>query len=135
MHLELNHFHCRHHSSRSDDNDDDDNNNNSSICLLMITSLVNKHQRHLCIAWIDYTKAIDSLCHNWIVTVTEKLESCRMCCNTEHTEHTVAGCTTLPPPEYTNRHNKVACYIHWTVCKYMGYRLLTSTVNIYLRGS
>jgi len=25
--------------------------------------------------------------------------------------------TTLAPSEYTNRHNKVVGYIHWTVCK------------------
>jgi hypothetical protein len=35
-------------------------------------------------------------------------------------KHIVAGCTTLMPSEYTNRHNKVAGYIHWVICKHMG---------------
>ena len=38
----------------------------------------------------------------------------------EHIKHIVAGCTTLAPPEYTNRHNKVAGYSQWTICKHMG---------------
>jgi hypothetical protein len=33
------------------------------------------------------------------------------------------GCTTLAPSEYTNRHNKVPGYIHWTVCKHMGLKV------------
>jgi len=38
---------------------------------------------------------------------------CRMCCKAEeHIKHGVAACTTLAPSEYTNRHNKVAGYIH-----------------------
>jgi len=37
----------------------------------------------------------------------------RMCCKAEeHIKHEVAGCTTLVPSEYTNRHNNVAGYIH-----------------------
>ena len=35
----------------------------------------------------------------------------------EHIKHIVVGCTTLAPPEYTNRHDKVAGYNHWTICK------------------
>ena len=46
---------------------------------------------------------------------------CRMCYKAEeHIKHIVAGCTTLAPSEYTNRHNKVAGYIHRTICKDMG---------------
>ena len=45
---------------------------------------------------------------------------CRVCYKAEHTKHNVAGCTTLVPSEYTNRHNKVAGYSHWTICKRMG---------------
>jgi len=30
----------------------------------------------------------------------------------EHTMHIVVGCTILALSEYTNRHNKVAGYIH-----------------------
>jgi hypothetical protein len=42
----------------------------------------------------------------------------RMCYEAEeHIKHTVVGCTTLVPSEYTNRHNKVAGYIQWTICK------------------
>ena len=38
----------------------------------------------------------------------------------EHTKHTVVGYTTLSPSEYINRHNKVAGYGQWTICKHMG---------------
>jgi hypothetical protein len=43
---------------------------------------------------------------------------CRMCYEAEeHRKHIVARCTTLVPSEYTNRCNKVAGYIHWTIFK------------------
>jgi len=38
----------------------------------------------------------------------------------EHIRHIAAGCTTLVPSEYTNRHNQVAGYIHWTIRKHIG---------------
>jgi hypothetical protein len=38
----------------------------------------------------------------------------------EHIKHTVVGCTILASSEYTDRHNKVAGYIHRTICKHMG---------------
>ena len=45
----------------------------------------------------------------------------RMCYKAEeHMTHIVARCTTLAPSEYTIRHNKVARYIHWMICKHMG---------------
>jgi len=45
----------------------------------------------------------------------------RMCCKAEeHIKHIVVGCTTLTPSEYTNRHNMVAGYIHWTIRKSLG---------------
>jgi hypothetical protein len=45
----------------------------------------------------------------------------RMCYKVEeHMKHIVAGCTTLALSEYTNRHSKVASYIHWMICKQMG---------------
>jgi len=44
----------------------------------------------------------------------------RMCCKAEeHIKHIVVGCTTVAPSEYTNRHNNVAGYIHWTICNCM----------------
>ena len=46
----------------------------------------------------------------------------------EHIKHIVAGCITLAPSEYTNRHKKVAGYIHWAICKHMG---LQVTVKYY----
>lgn len=45
----------------------------------------------------------------------------RICCKAEEcTKDIVVGCTTHASSEYTNRHNKVAGYTHWTVCKHMG---------------
>jgi hypothetical protein len=44
-----------------------------------------------------------------------------MHCNAEeHKKHIVAGCITFAPSKYTNRHSKVAGYIHRKVCKHMG---------------
>jgi type I restriction-modification system DNA methylase subunit len=46
---------------------------------------------------------------------------CKMCYKAEeNTKRIVAGCTTFAPSEYTNRRNKVAGYIHWSICKHMG---------------
>ena len=46
---------------------------------------------------------------------------CRMCCKAEeHVTHNAAGCTVLAISKYTNRYNKVAGYIHRTICKHMG---------------
>ena len=50
-------------------------------------------------------------------------DKCIMCYKAEHIEHIVAGCTTLVPSEYTNRHNKVAGYIHWTIRLHMGFQV------------
>ena len=36
----------------------------------------------------------------------------------EHIKPIVAGCTTIAPSEYYYKHNKVAGYIHWTICKH-----------------
>jgi len=36
----------------------------------------------------------------------------------ERIKHIVAGYTTLAPSEYTNRHNKVAGYMQWKICKH-----------------
>ena len=34
-------------------------------------------------------------------------------------KHTVTGCTTLVPTQYTNTQNMVTGYIHWMICKHM----------------
>jgi hypothetical protein len=38
----------------------------------------------------------------------------------EYIKRIFVGCTTLVPSEYTNRHNKIAGYIHRTLCKLVG---------------
>jgi hypothetical protein len=44
-----------------------------------------------------------------------------MCCKAkEYIKHSVVGSTALAPSGYINRHNKVAVYIHRTVCKHVG---------------
>ena len=45
--------------------------------------------------------------------------SCRYCGQYQETiDHLVAGCPTLAINEYLMRHNKVAKYIHWKLCKH-----------------
>jgi len=57
--------------------------------------------------------------------------NCRMRCRAEeHIKHIVVGCTTLAPSEYTNRHDKVAGYNYWTMCKH---REIQVTDNYYQR--
>lgn len=38
----------------------------------------------------------------------------------EHVSYIIAGCTNFAATEYTHRHNKVAGYIHWNICKAFG---------------
>jgi hypothetical protein len=38
----------------------------------------------------------------------------------QNINHIFVGCTTLAPPEYTNRHYKMHGYTQWTICKHMG---------------
>lgn len=46
---------------------------------------------------------------------------CRMCNKAEeHISHIVSGCSTLAPTEYVNRHNRVASFVHWTMCRDLG---------------
>jgi len=54
-------------------------------------------------------------CSNQLIVNTEYA-----CSKEEHIKHIVAGRTKLVPSDYTNRHNKAAGYIHWTICKHMG---------------
>jgi hypothetical protein len=50
--------------------------NDQLLVSKLITSLAKKYQRHLCMAWIDYKKAFESLPHTWIVSVTEMYQTC-----------------------------------------------------------
>ena len=51
---------------------------------------------------------------------------CRMCHkHVESISHIVSGCTILAPVEYTKRHNRVASYIHWKICKYFNMETAT----------
>ena len=55
---------------------------------------------------------------------------CGICNKTEeHTKHIVAGCTTLVPSEYTNRHNMVAVYFHWMIYKHTGLQVTDKYYN------
>jgi hypothetical protein len=45
-------------------------------------------------------------------------------CAVRQKELIVRGCATLPPSEYTNRHNKVPGYIHWKIYKRVGVTVL-----------
>ena len=77
-----------------DDDDDDDNNNNNN-------NNNNYHQRNIMIQPTD--------------------SKCRICYKAEeHIQHIVARCPTLASSEYSNRHSKVAAYIHCTICKHVG---------------
>jgi predicted alpha/beta-fold hydrolase len=45
----------------------------------------------------------------------------RMCQKAEkHIKHIIMGCIKIAPSEHSNRHNKVAGFNHWMICKYMG---------------
>jgi hypothetical protein len=82
-------------------NNNNNNNNNSTLCALS--------QRNIMMQSID--------------------SKCRMCYKAEECiKHSIAGCTTLAPSEYTKRCNNVAGYIHWTICKHKG---LQVTVTYY----
>jgi hypothetical protein len=44
---------------------------------------------------------------------------CRLCNEYNETvDHIISGCPVLANNEYTERHNKVAGYIHWNICKH-----------------
>jgi hypothetical protein len=73
-------------------------------------------------------EALNSRYHHRNIMKQPTDSKCRMCYKGEH-KHTVVGCTTLAPSEYTNRHSNVAGYIHWTVCEHgvTGYCLILRT--------
>ena len=44
---------------------------------------------------------------------------CRLCTHSEETiDHMVSGCPTIVNTDYLQRHDRVAKFIHWTLCKY-----------------
>ena len=46
---------------------------------------------------------------------------CRVCGKTQETvSHITAGCTVLALTEYLHRHNRVANYVRWVVCRELG---------------
>ena len=60
---------------------------------------------------------------NYQANITKTIENdlCRTCKEQKETiDHIVAGCSRLAPTEYLERHNKVAKYIHWCICKDVG---------------
>ena len=45
--------------------------------------------------------------------------ACRLCnVRLETVDHVVAGCSALPPMDYSDRHNQVASIIHWNICRH-----------------
>ena len=58
---------------------------------------------------------------NYIANIMKasKDSSCRYCHTYKETiDHLVSGCPTLARKEYIERHNKVAQYVHWKLCKH-----------------
>ena len=54
---------------------------------------------------------------------------CCICTQYEETmDHLTFWCPTLLPNEYLNRHNRVAQYLHWKICKH--YRIQTNKLDI-----
>ena len=46
-------------------------------------------------------------------------QMCRICSKQQETiDHLVSGCSELAKTEYTQRHNRIAAYIHWKICKH-----------------
>ena len=53
------------------------------------------------------------------VSKTSNNELCRMCKTQKETiDHLIAGCSMIAATEYLKRHNQVARYVHWEVCKH-----------------
>lgn len=66
-------------------------------------------------------QALNTRYHQRKIIGLEIDSKCRMCSSKEETiSHILSGCTTLAATEYTYRHNKIASYIHWLMCKELG---------------
>lgn len=75
-------------------------------------------------------QALNTKYHQRKITKTSNDSLCRMCNMREETiGHILSGCTTLAATEYTHRHNRVASYIHWTMCKELGNEVATKYYN------
>jgi len=72
-----------------------------------------------------------NMCYHQKNIVKQPIDSkYRMCYKAEECiKQICVGCTIHAPLEYSNRHNKVAGYIPWTIVNIQGYRLLISTVK------
>ena len=56
-------------------------------------------------------------CKNWQKDGTSPL--CSICHKQEETaDHIISGCPELAKPDYLERHNKAAAYIHWKACQH-----------------
>ena len=52
------------------------------------------------------------------IAKTSNNELCRMCKTHKETiDHLIAGCSMIAATEYLKRHNEVARYVHWELCK------------------
>jgi hypothetical protein len=64
-------------------------------------------------------QALSTCYHQQNIMKQPNGSKCRMRSKAEEQiKHIVVGCTTFAPPEYTNRHNKAAAYIHQTICEH-----------------
>ena len=69
-------------------------------------------------------QALNIRYHQKHILGTSVKSVCRLCLKAkEHISHIVAGCEVLAPVEYLQRHNKVAGYIHWRICKTLNLKL------------
>ena len=58
-------------------------------------------------------------CIHTQLSSTNPQKRCRCCDKFDETvNHLVSGCPVLAPKEYTDRHDKVGQYIHWTISKH-----------------
>ncbi|KAJ8024707.1 hypothetical protein HOLleu_34687 [Holothuria leucospilota] len=82
----------------------------------------------LIVAAQDQSLATRAYLHRKVKDGTNPL--CRLCGQYKETiDHIISGCPVLAPTEYTHRHNKVATYIHWLICRHYG--IETSTDKWY----
>ena len=67
--------------------------------------------------------AIFTRWHEKNILKTSTTDQCRICGKeTETTFHLLAGCDVLAKKEYLDRHNNVARYVHYSLCKTFGFQ-------------